>query len=169
MCDYSLTGIPNRLAVAGEDLTTHRFQTGTVGMVSVVDKAKLNCFESKRTRPNGIWAVISEWLAGPPVSEPLCAVCIPPGTGLMMSRIPEAVRRQFALSEAEEVTFTQLTAEAFRHRDAIRFRNGRHLLLQSLPDGVLFQVQHEFAGHSVADGANLDDRAATNEIRRIPA
>ena len=118
MCDYSLTGIPNRLATAGEDLTTHLFQTVTVGMVSVLDKAKLNCFEAKRPRAKGIWAAISEWLAGPEVSAPLCAVCIAPGTGLVMSRMPEAVRRQFGLRAVEEVTFTKLTAEAFRHRDA---------------------------------------------------
>jgi hypothetical protein len=28
MCDYSLEGLPNRLAVRGEQLVTHRFVTG---------------------------------------------------------------------------------------------------------------------------------------------
>ena len=32
MCDSSLTGIPNRLAVEGEQLVVHRFHTGFVGL-----------------------------------------------------------------------------------------------------------------------------------------
>ena len=34
MCDYSLTGIPNRLAVEGEELVVHRFRTGSLGLAS---------------------------------------------------------------------------------------------------------------------------------------
>ena len=33
MCDYSLAHFPNRLAVAGEELVVHRFNTGTLGKV----------------------------------------------------------------------------------------------------------------------------------------
>ena len=32
MCDYSLAGLPNRLAVEGEQLVVHRFQTGAMGL-----------------------------------------------------------------------------------------------------------------------------------------
>jgi hypothetical protein len=32
MCDYSLAGVPNRLAVEGEQLVVHRFPTGSVGL-----------------------------------------------------------------------------------------------------------------------------------------
>jgi hypothetical protein len=28
MCDYSLAGVPNRLAVEGEELVVHRFPNG---------------------------------------------------------------------------------------------------------------------------------------------
>ena len=31
MCDYSLAGIPNRLAVEGEELMVFRFSTGALG------------------------------------------------------------------------------------------------------------------------------------------
>jgi hypothetical protein len=37
MCDYSLMGIPNRLAEEGEDLVAHRFPTGSVGFASPRD------------------------------------------------------------------------------------------------------------------------------------
>ena len=37
MCDYSLCGIPNRLAVEGEELVVHRFSTGSMGMASLAD------------------------------------------------------------------------------------------------------------------------------------
>jgi hypothetical protein len=34
MCDYSLAGVPNRLAVEGEELQVHRFPTGALGLTS---------------------------------------------------------------------------------------------------------------------------------------
>jgi hypothetical protein len=34
MCDYSLAGIPNRLAVEGEELVVHPFPTGALGLAS---------------------------------------------------------------------------------------------------------------------------------------
>ena len=34
MCDYSLMAVPNRLAQEGEDLVTHRFPTGSLGLAS---------------------------------------------------------------------------------------------------------------------------------------
>ena len=34
MCDYSLAGIPNRLAVEGERLVACRFSTGSMGLAS---------------------------------------------------------------------------------------------------------------------------------------
>jgi hypothetical protein len=34
MCDYSLHGIKNRLAEAGETLVVHRFHTGSKGLTS---------------------------------------------------------------------------------------------------------------------------------------
>src|SRR6516164_7099987 len=34
MCDYSLAGLPNRLAVEGEQLLVYRFTTGAMGLAS---------------------------------------------------------------------------------------------------------------------------------------
>jgi hypothetical protein len=68
------------------------------------------------------------------------AVCIPPGAHLLMSRIPEQLRRKFALQAVEDVTFVQLSADAYRYRDAIRFRNGKEVLLQEITAGVQFAV-----------------------------
>jgi hypothetical protein len=50
------------------------------------------------------------------------------------------MRRDLALAAEEEVTFTQTTAEPFRHRDAIQFANGRQLLLQVIRPGIRLQV-----------------------------
>jgi hypothetical protein len=169
MCDYSLTGIPNRLAAVGEELITHRFPTGSIGMASARDLSKINSIEASRPRPHGFWATIKYLLAGPKLTEPVCAVCIAPGTVLQMSRIPDAVRRQFAVSAVEDVTFTQLTAEPFQYRDAIRFRNGRHLLLQSLQEGILFKVQSDSVERSVPGVIELRERTDATDPRRIPA
>jgi hypothetical protein len=148
MCDYSLQGIPNRLAVKGEELLTHRFPTGSVGMASSEEIIARVCRaqqqQSCRKRP---WAAFKLWLYGADV-EPVRAVCIPPGTNLRMTRIPDDLKRQLGLNAVEDVTFTQLHAEAFQYRDAIRFRNGRHLLLQSFREDVLFQVLSEISDDS---------------------
>ena len=37
MCDYSLMAVPNRLAQEGEELVTHRFPTGSLGLASPPD------------------------------------------------------------------------------------------------------------------------------------
>jgi hypothetical protein len=166
MCDYSLTGIPNRLAVAGEELVTHRFPTGSMGMASAGDiLKKVIPAEERQLHQRSFLQAIRDWF-NRPNPEPVCAVCIPPGTVLQMSRVPEAVRRQFALSAIEEVTFTQLTAEPFQYRDAIRFRNGRHLLLQSLQAGVLFAVKSETGGRSLSQDVDGSERKPA-EVRCI--
>jgi hypothetical protein len=41
----------------------------------------------------------------------------------------------------EEVTFDQLSANAYEYRDVVRFRNGRSVLLQDLPERVRFEVR----------------------------
>ena len=41
MCDYSLMGVPNRLAREAEKLTVHRFPTGTLGLASPTDLLSL--------------------------------------------------------------------------------------------------------------------------------
>lgn len=140
MCDYSLQGLPNRLAQEGEVLTTYRFRTGSMGLASPVDMAARACPQRKAAEQRGWWQALLHWLNGGADTDELPAVCIPPGARLMMTRVPDRLRREFALSATEEVTFIQLSAEAFQFRDAIRFADGRQLLLQSFPSSVLFQV-----------------------------
>jgi hypothetical protein len=141
MCDYSLTGIPNRLAVEGEELVTYRFPTGSIGLASPAEvKASVDCPGQGKRR--SLWEAAKYWFSSPNIKS-VCAVCIAPGTILQMSRIPDDIGRRFALCTIEDVTFTQLTAEPFHYRDAIRFRSGRHVLLQALREGIAFKVKSD--------------------------
>jgi hypothetical protein len=124
MCDYSLMSIPNRLAVAGEELVTHRFQSGSMGLAS------------PETRPAGFWAALKRSFSPPMIP----AVCIPPGARLMLQDIPAPMQRQLGVEGAEEVTFTQITAADNNYRDAVRFSNGREVRLQELCDGMRVRV-----------------------------
>ena len=113
MCDYSLAGIPNRLAVEGEQLVVHRFSTDSLGLASPCPS---------------------------PLSKGTPAVCIPPGARLRLRDIPQDLQLRFGLNEIEEVTFVQQSAEAYQYRDAVRFQNGREVLLQRLRCGQQVEV-----------------------------
>jgi hypothetical protein len=64
------------------------------------------------------------------------AVCMPAGARLSLAGINETVQRAFSIGPAEEVTMTRLEVTGHAHRDAVRFGNGREVLLQSLNAGV---------------------------------
>ena len=64
------------------------------------------------------------------------AVCMPAGAKLSLTGINETVQRAFSIGPAEEVTMTRLEVTGHAHRDAVRFANGREVLLQSLNAGV---------------------------------
>ena len=68
------------------------------------------------------------------------AVRVPPGTRLRIRSVPNEIRREFDVDAAENVNCVQLGEEAGSDRDAIRFRNGRHVLLQRFGEGVWFEV-----------------------------
>ena len=116
MCDYSLAHVPNRLAVDGETLQVRRF-----GCSHGLGSARLT------------WREIL--FPGSRV-----AVCVPPGARLRLTQIPESLQRQLEVSSREVVTFVQQTAEEFRYRDAVRFANGREILLQLLHPGQRVEV-----------------------------
>jgi hypothetical protein len=118
MCDYSLAGIPNRLAVEGEQLVVHRLSTGSIGLASP-------CPSQSR------W-----WMA-----KQTPAVCIPPGARLLLRDIPRALGRRCGVGITEEVTFTQLSATPYQFRDAVRFSNGREIRLQDLNEGMRVDVR----------------------------
>jgi hypothetical protein len=116
MCDYSLAHFPNRLAVEGEQLVVHRFDTQSIGLAPADRGQKTNLFCS-------------------------CpAVCVPPGARLLLRDIPEDLQRRLSAGDVEEVIFVQLSIKEFVHRDAIRFANGREVLLQRLPCGLRVDV-----------------------------
>jgi len=115
MCDYSLAGIPNRLAVEGEELVVHRFRTGSLGLASPCPS-------------------VSRWWSGTP------AVCVPPGARLMLLDVPKRLRHDLAVGPIEEVTFVQLSATPYQFRDAFRFQNGRAVRLQELSEGMPVRV-----------------------------
>jgi hypothetical protein len=140
MCDYSLQGLPNRLAEEGEQLVTYRFRTGSIGMASPTEIGVRPAPREQPAVQRSWWEAFKAWMAGPLESDDVCAVCVAPGTRLLMSHIPDRLRREFSLNMVEDVTFMQLSAEAFQFRDAIVFANGKELVLQSIPAGVMFQV-----------------------------
>lgn len=119
MCDYSLMSIPNRLARESEELVVERFSTGSMG------------FASPSTQCRGWWERLKDFFnPGPRV-----AVCIPPGARLALRDIPQQLRSEWHVNEVEEVTFTQLSANVNHYRDAVRFGNGKEVLLQRLRSG----------------------------------
>ena len=93
MCDYSLMGVPNRLAQEGEELVTHRFQTGSLGLAATAD---LERSASPPATAMTFWAALKEFFN--PKAERVCAICIPPGARLELRGIP--VRLQQELAEA---------------------------------------------------------------------
>jgi hypothetical protein len=139
MCDYSLQGLPNRLAMVGEQLVTHRFPTHSIGMASPHEIAA-----ASRSRPQDgerwWWSALKYWFNPEMEFDKVPAVCIPPGARLRIRHVPEQMQRKCSLRQEEEVTFVQLTADTYRHRDAIRFDNGCREVLQTFGVGVAFDV-----------------------------
>ena len=137
MCDYSLMNIPNRLAMEREVLVTHKFSSGSIGLASAEDVRKLQ--EPEHIVQRGLWRTLLDWIGSTP-RRILCAVCIPPGGRLRVFGVPEQIQRALGVCSIEEVTFTQITASANQYRDALRFANGREVLLQEMGTGVGVQV-----------------------------
>jgi hypothetical protein len=127
-------GVPNRLAREGEDLVVYQFWTASKGLTPGTSVTNTNT--QKRCE---ILRPLVKRLFGKLEPERV-AVCIPPGARLLLSDIPEDVQSSFAVGTSEEVTFTQLTATANTYRDAVRFANGREILLQRLNEGQRVRV-----------------------------
>jgi hypothetical protein len=137
MCDYSLMAVPNRLAREGEDLVAHRFPTGSLGLASPAD-LKRAADPPVSTRKT-FWCAVKEFF-NPPKTEPVPAVCIPPGARLELQDIPARLQHELNVGPAETVTFTQLSAAVNSYRDAVRFANGREVRLQELREGQRVRV-----------------------------
>src|ERR1051326_8874004 len=132
MCDYSLMAVPNRLAQEGEELVAYRFPTGSLGLASPCDVKRATAAPVREKKT--VWTRVMEFF-NPPRTEPVCAVCIPPGARLRLQDIPMRLQHEYAVGPVEDVTFTQISALANIYRDAVRFNNGREVRLQELREG----------------------------------
>ncbi len=137
MCDYSLMAVPNRLARAGEDLVAHRFPSGSLGLASPADLKQAT--EPPLPSRKSFWRRVAEFF-DPPRTQPVPAVCIPPGARLQLHDIPARMQQEFGVGPSEPVTFTQISAAVNSYRDAVRFRNGREVRLQELREGQRVKV-----------------------------
>lgn len=147
MCDYSLGGIPNRLAEEGDELIVHRFPTSSIGLAPA---AQLRTQTSVRTCDQSLWQHIKSFLALPDFYPGIEAVCVPPGASLILKNIPCDLQRKWNVGEEETVLFTQTSAEFKTHRDAICLRNGRQVSLQHLRPGLLVKVA-SLGGERIGD------------------
>ena len=140
MCEYSLLTLPNRLAIEGERLVTHRFPSFTIGLASAAEIEAATLPEVEGDSSRSWWSRLKTWLCAPQCKVNVMAVCVPPGARLRVSQLSGYMQRQFCLGAVEEVTFTELSAAAYEFRDAIRFGNGACVLLQHLDEGVCVEV-----------------------------
>jgi hypothetical protein len=124
--------VPNRLAREGEELVAHRFPTGSLGLASPGD-LKCAADPPAPVRKN-FWCAVKQFF-NPPKTEPVAAVCIPPGARLQLQDIPVRLQHEFSVGPVEEVTFTQISAAVNSYRDAVRFPNGSAVRLQELREG----------------------------------
>jgi hypothetical protein len=138
MCDYSLCGIPNRLAVEGEQLVVHKFTTGSMGLASPAD-LPVTTAKAAETRKT-FWQSIKDFFEPGRPATLTPAVCIPPGAQLVVKDIPADLQRQCRVTDREAVTFTQISADVNSYRDAVRFRNGYEIRLQELREGMRVEV-----------------------------
>jgi hypothetical protein len=137
MCDYSLMAVPNRLARQDEELVTHRFPTGSLGLASPDDVRRST--EPRLAGSKTLWRKIAEFF-DPPAAPSVCAVCVAPGTRLMVTEIPSRLRQQLRLDGQEVAVFSQISANAHQYRDAIRFTGGLEVRLQELGEGLRMRV-----------------------------
>jgi hypothetical protein len=163
MCDYSLMAVPNRLARQGEELVAHRFPTGSLGLASPADVAK--SAEPPVAGGRNFWCAVREFF-NPPRTEPVAAVCIPPGARLEVADIPARLQHEFSVGPVERVTFTQLTASVNSYRDAIRFGNGREVRLQELREGQRVRVLDLSMAKELDLEALRDERSELSYRRR---
>jgi hypothetical protein len=137
MCDYSLMAVPNRLAHEGEELVTHRFPTGSLGMASPADVTA--AITPRSPGRQTVWQKIRAFF-DPTAAPAVCAVCLPPGARLMIRDIPLRQQQQWGVGDRAEAVFTQTSAAVNTYRDAIRFPGGCEVRLQEFREGMRVRV-----------------------------
>ncbi len=139
MCDYSLHAEATRLASSGDSLVLHRFVGGSLGFVSQAELEQKTAAPRPQAPVKWAWSwqcvrdCWNYWTAARPQAK-FTAVCIPPGAKLQLDDIPASVQQNVGVGKREQVTFTQLGYEAYTYRDAVRFANGKEILLQRLTE-----------------------------------
>jgi hypothetical protein len=154
MCDYSLMGIPNRLAKQGENLVICKFKTGSLGLTPV----------RSDTRAQGVLGrlrAMLRMLSSEFTDEPIAA-CVPPGARLLLQNVPKYLQLACHVGSTEEVVFTQLTATAYEYRDAVRFQNGYEVLLQDLETGQRARVLELSLPEELLDTESREDLVPTH-------
>ncbi|HEX4750953.1 MAG TPA: hypothetical protein VH302_15540 [Bryobacteraceae bacterium] len=133
MCDYSLYALPNRLAEDGEQVVLYKFGTGSIGFASTLDAA------SQKTVTCSRWDEFCADLKAlllPRSTACVPAVCMPPGTRLMLGDVPVRIQAEHSLRAGDTVTVTEITTQSYAYRDALFLPNGKCVLLQELPAGM---------------------------------
>jgi hypothetical protein len=134
MCDYSLLALPNRLARERDHLVVHRFSTGTLGLIADVPEP----FRPHPPAARSWWWRVTQWLRESDEVVP-CVVCTARGA-IEVAGHSRRCSRDIRIAATEDVTCTQIGAGQRSHRDAIRFANGREMLLQQLTPGQRVDV-----------------------------
>ena len=67
-------------------------------------------------------------------------VCMPADAHLRLEGIGETVQRAFDVGPVEEVVMIRLEVIAHAHRDAVRFANGKEVMLQRLNAGITTEM-----------------------------
>ena len=160
MCDYSLHGLPNRLAEQDEVLVVHRFYTGSKGLTSP------EYLKPAEPPKKGLLSMLAQFWRFP-AQPKVCAVCIPDGARLMLQEIAPSLRRAHGLSATESVTFRQLSAEAHTYRDAVEFKNGLKLRLQDLEEGQSVEVLALFREDRCSGGVHSKQTLSTATQKTI--
>jgi hypothetical protein len=117
MCDYSLTGIQNRLAEQGEELVVQRFPTQSVGLASPAAPGVAVCIPpGARLVVSGLPAYLQTRLnveedvpvvftqASMEVNRHRDAVRLPSGLELLLQNLPEGVRVRVVSLGVEQTT-----------------------------------------------------------------
>jgi hypothetical protein len=133
MCDYSLYAIQNRIAEEGEEVVLHKFKTGTLGFTSLHDLIRFET--TAKTKACGFWSTLKDCLL-PRTSSPLPAICIAPGTRLLLTDVPRKLQISVRIGSSEVVAFTEISERSYSYRDALVLQNGTRVLLQDLPEGL---------------------------------
>lgn len=125
MCDYSLERYDSTLAQEGQNLVTHRFDSGSMGLIN--DPRDVQT-PTKTGIAGRIMNLVTNTQSAPTQH---CPVCVPPGAILQVTHQDGSVHT---------VKFDQITMEAFRYRDAFEYPDGRKVLIQKIPEGTRVTV-----------------------------